>query len=78
MLGREATTLDVELGFTLRSSAPSAPGPACRNGQFFPRAAVTNLDGHRKCGVRLEPAQSASTGDVPGCGKPLTIGVLTG
>ncbi len=35
------------------------------------------MDGHRKCGVRLEPAQSAANeGICPHCGKPLTIGVL--
>ena len=35
------------------------------------------MDGHRKCGVRLEPAQSAAyEGICPHCGKPLTIGVL--
>src|SRR5262249_18633295 len=37
-----------------------------------------HVDGHRKCGVRLEPAETREHGGLcPSCGKPLTVGVLS-
>ncbi|MFH0956905.1 MAG: LAGLIDADG family homing endonuclease [Candidatus Aenigmatarchaeota archaeon] len=36
-----------------------------------------HLDGHRECGVRLTPSESAKSGKMcPSCRRPLTIGVL--
>jgi uncharacterized protein (TIGR00375 family) len=36
-----------------------------------------HLDGHRECGVRLTPSESAKGGKMcPSCRRPLTIGVL--
>jgi DNA helicase-2/ATP-dependent DNA helicase PcrA len=44
---------------------------------FHPEGGRYHLDGHRKCGIRFEPGQTnAHSGTCPGCGKPLTIGVL--
>lgn len=44
---------------------------------LFPEAGKYHLDGHRSCGVRLDPEESrALNGLCPACGKPLTIGVL--
>lgn len=44
--------------------------------EFYPEEGKYHLDGHRACGVVIDP----STGDAPTicpvCGKPLTIGVL--
>jgi superfamily I DNA/RNA helicase len=77
MIGREATTF---------STAPDyfAMLHALRTGQglagtlnFFPEGGRYHLDGHRKCGVRLFPAESVHhAGMCPKCRKPLTIGVL--
>jgi len=77
MIGREATTF---------STAPDyfSMLRALRTGQglagtlnFFPEGGRYHLDGHRKCGVRLFPAESARhAGICPKCGKPQTIGVL--
>jgi DNA helicase II / ATP-dependent DNA helicase PcrA len=77
MIGREATTF---------STAPDyfAMLRALRTGQglagtlnFFPEGGRYHLDGHRKCGVRLFPAESVRhAGICPKCGKPQTIGVL--
>lgn len=45
--------------------------------EFFPEEGKYHLDGHRKCGVVLEPRESKARGDLcPVCGKPLTLGVL--
>ena len=77
MLGREATTLDVELDYFAIERALRTGSGLQGTVNFFPEGGRYHLDGHRKCGVRLEPAQSAAyDGICPQCGKPLTIGVL--
>ena len=77
MLGREATTLDVELDYFAIEDALRTGAGLHGTINFFPEGGRYHLDGHRKCGVRLEPAESASCGGLcPECGKPLTIGVL--
>ncbi len=77
MLGREATTLDAELDFFAIERALRTGAGLRGTVNFFPEGGRYHLDGHRKCGVRLEPGQSAAHGGMcPGCGKPLTIGVL--
>ncbi len=77
MLGREATTLDVELDYFAIERALRTGAGLQGTVNFFPEGGRYHLDGHRKCGVRLEPGQSAVHGGIcPGCGRPLTIGVL--
>ncbi len=77
MLGREATTLDVELDYFAIEDALRTGAGLHGTINFFPEGGRYHLDGHRKCGIRLEPAESASCGGLcPECGKPLTIGVL--
>jgi DNA helicase-2/ATP-dependent DNA helicase PcrA len=77
MLGREATTLDVELDYFAIEDALRTGSGLHGTINFFPEGGRYHLDGHRKCGVRLEPAESAEYGGLcPECGKPLTIGVL--
>jgi uncharacterized protein (TIGR00375 family) len=45
--------------------------------EFFPEEGKYHLDGHRECGVVMEPAESKARGGLcPVCGKPLTLGVL--
>ncbi len=45
--------------------------------EFFPEEGKYHLDGHRKCEVRLEPAETrAHDGRCPACGKPVTVGVM--
>ena len=43
---------------------------------FFPQEGKYHFDGHRKCGVCLDPVASLRyNGLCPKCGKPVTVGV---
>ncbi len=45
--------------------------------EFFPEEGKYHLDGHRNCGVVLEPRETRACNNIcPKCGKPLTVGVL--
>ena len=45
--------------------------------EFFPQEGKYYLDGHRDCGVVMDPHETLARGNVcPVCGKPLTVGVL--
>ncbi|MBW1784764.1 MAG: AAA family ATPase, partial [Deltaproteobacteria bacterium] len=45
--------------------------------EFFPEEGKYHLDGHRKCGVRLNPEETFHLeGICPVCHRPLTVGVL--
>jgi ATP-dependent DNA helicase UvrD/PcrA len=77
ILGREATVFDTDLDyFAIRRALETGEGFGGTI-EFFPEEGKYHLDGHRKCGVRLEPGQTRERhGSCPGCGKPLTVGVL--
>jgi DNA helicase-2/ATP-dependent DNA helicase PcrA len=76
-IGREANILSCPLSYP-------ALGQALRTGagfegtiEFFPHEGKYHLDGHRKCGQRLQPEESKRLqGLCPTCGRPLTLGVL--
>ena len=77
MLGREATTFGTSLDYFAMADALRTGEGLSGTIEFFPEEGKYHLDGHRKCGVRLEPLQSKGhEGTCPECGKPLTIGVL--
>ncbi len=77
MLAREATTFDTSLDYFAMADALRTGGGLAGTIEFYPEEGKYHLDGHRKCGVRFEPAQSREhEGACPECGKPLTIGVL--
>jgi uncharacterized protein (TIGR00375 family) len=77
MLGREATTFGVNLDYFAIAQALRTGAGLAGTIEFYPEEGKYHLDGHRKCGVRLEPSQSKQhEGTCPECGKPLTIGVL--
>ncbi|XVS65143.1 UvrD-helicase domain-containing protein [Actinosynnema sp. CA-299493] len=77
-LGREATVFDTELDYhSVRSALETGDGFA-GSLEFFPEEGKYHVDGHRKCGVRMEPEETvAHNGICPECGKPLTVGVLS-
>ena len=82
-LGRESNVFTTDFDyFALREALRS---PVSADGdrlfaatiEFYPEEGKYHCDGHRKCGVCLEPAATRQAGGLcPGCGKPLTIGVL--
>jgi uncharacterized protein (TIGR00375 family) len=78
MLGREATVFDTDLEyFAIRRALETGAGHA-GSVEFFPEEGKYHVDGHRKCGVRMEPQQTREHGgSCPECGKPLTVGVLS-
>jgi len=76
-LGREACRFDTPLDyFALRDALRSGKGYA-GTVEFFPEEGKYHWDGHRKCGVCLEPEETARRrGKCPACGKPVTVGVM--
>jgi DNA helicase II / ATP-dependent DNA helicase PcrA len=77
MLGREATVFGTELDYFAMTEALRTGHGLDGTLEFFPEEGKYHLDGHRKCGVRVDPEQTrALEGTCPACGKPLTVGVL--
>jgi ATP-dependent DNA helicase UvrD/PcrA len=77
MLGREATTFSTAVDYFAMLRALRTGQGLAGTLNFFPEGGRYHADGHRKCGVRLLPAESLRhAGLCPKCGKPLTIGVM--
>ncbi|HXZ64911.1 MAG TPA: UvrD-helicase domain-containing protein [Streptosporangiaceae bacterium] len=77
MLGREATVFGTELDYFAMAEALRTGRGLDGTIEFFPEEGKYHLDGHRKCGVRIDPEQTRTPEDrCPACGKPLTVGVL--
>jgi DNA helicase II / ATP-dependent DNA helicase PcrA len=77
MLGREATLFDTRLDYFAVLDAMRTGQGLEGTVEFFPEEGKYHLDGHRACGVRLEPERTRELdGRCPTCGKPLTVGVL--
>lgn len=75
-LGREANLLEAERDYPSLVRAIRTGEGFAGTVEFFPEEGKYHLDGHRKCGVRLTPAETLALGGVcPVCGKKLTIGV---
>ena len=82
-LGREANLFETGRDFFSLRAALRAPRDTLGRQrflatiEFFPEEGKYHNDGHRKCGVCLEPRQSRELGGLcPVCGKGLTVGVL--
>ena len=78
-LAREADLLEGPVDYASLHRALAQPGGEGFLGtiEFFPDEGKYHLDGHRKCGVRLTPAETRAHHDLcPVCGKPVTRGVL--
>ena len=78
-LGREANLLDIPYSYTALAAALNGRGAGGFKGtlEFFPEEGKYHLDGHRKCGLCLQPSETVGRdGRCPVCGGKLTIGVL--
>jgi len=77
MLGREACSFDTDLDyFAIRRALETGEGYG-GTVEFFPEEGKYHMDGHRACGVRLEPPETRRLdGLCPACGKGLTVGVM--
>lgn len=86
-IGREATVFELqELSYSAIREAISQIGPIGQIGEsnhiaytieFYPEEGKYHYSGHRNCGVKHDPAETARRGVIcPVCGKKLTIGVM--
>ena len=77
MLGRNATVFDTDLDYHAVRRALRTGAGYVGTVDMFPEEGKYHLDGHRKCGVRFEPAETKARQCLcPECGRPLTVGVL--
>jgi uncharacterized protein (TIGR00375 family) len=78
-LGRNANVFHGQPGYTAMLEAMRTRDPKGWGGtiDLFPEEGKYHLDGHRACGVCMEPEESMAVNNLcPVCGKELTIGVL--
>jgi DNA helicase II / ATP-dependent DNA helicase PcrA len=76
-LGREANLFDTHLDYPHMIQAMKTGRGFAGTIEFFPEEGKYHLDGHRNCGVRLHPEETARLNGVcPVCRRPLTVGVL--
>lgn len=75
-LGREATIFDMK-DFDYKELIKAVrENKIIETIEFFPEEGKYHYDGHRDCGIVMEPAESIKNKNVcPTCKKPLTIGV---
>ena len=76
-LGREATIFDTGMDYHALRRAMATGHGLVGTVEFFPEEGKYHLDGHRDCGVVLEPEQTRKlSGVCPVCGRAITVGVL--
>jgi uncharacterized protein (TIGR00375 family) len=79
-IGREANVFNCELDYdTIRQVLRTKDrSKFLYTIEFFPEEGKYHFDGHRLCGVRLSPQETAKqAGRCPKCGKSVTVGVLS-
>ena len=78
-LGREANLFRGEISYEGIYRALRSEGLGHKflgTVEFFPEEGKYHMDGHRKCGVVMDPHETiARDGICPVCGKPVTVGV---
>lgn len=77
-LGREANAFHARLSYDALFDAVRGRDASRFTGtiEFHPAHGKYHADGHRACGVRLQPAETLRrSGACPECGRPVTVGV---
>lgn len=75
-LGREATRFSCAPDYLAIRRALETGDGYVGTVEFFPEEGKYHMDGHRACGVRLDPQETiALAGRCPDCGRPVTVGV---
>jgi uncharacterized protein (TIGR00375 family) len=78
-IGREANIFDTELSYggIMEAIRSRREGEFVATIEFFPEEGKYHYDGHRACGVRWSPEETAAHDKrCTKCGKPVTVGVL--
>ncbi len=77
ILGRNACAFDTDIDYFAVRRALSTGEGYVGTVDLYPEEGKYHLDGHRKCGVRLEPRETlAADGRCPSCGRAVTVGVM--
>ncbi|GAA4040898.1 endonuclease Q family protein [Nonomuraea soli] len=78
IVGRESTLFETDLDYFAVLEAMRTGKGLEGTVEFFPEHGKYHVDGHRACGVRLEPEETRRLGGrCPVCGRKLTVGVLS-
>jgi uncharacterized protein (TIGR00375 family) len=78
-LGREANIFDTEISYRAITDAikKNDRDKFKATIEFFPEEGKYHLDGHRNCGVSMEPEETKRrNGICPKCGRRVTVGVM--
>jgi uncharacterized protein (TIGR00375 family) len=78
-LGRNANIFNTELSYEALTDALRTGNPEKFRGtiDMFPQEGKYHYDGHRKCNICWNPAETLRNKSVcPVCGKPVTVGVM--
>ncbi|OQY51570.1 MAG: DNA helicase [Desulfobacteraceae bacterium 4572_89] len=78
-LGRNASVFNTDLDYySIRKALETRDLTAFQGTlDMYPDQGKYHYDGHRKCNISLNPAETAELSNIcPECGKPLTLGVL--
>ncbi len=79
-LGREANVFDTELSYAgiIEAIKSRDPGRFLQTIEFFPEEGKYHYDGHRLCGVSLNPKETKKLSKrCPACGREITVGVMS-
>ncbi len=75
-LGREATRFACAPDYAAIRRALESGDGYVGTVEFFPEEGKYHMDGHRACGVRLDPRETVAAGGLcPVCGRTVTVGV---
>lgn len=76
-LGREANIFNTEMSYPSMAEALRTGEGFEGTIEFYPEQGKYHVDGHRKCGVSMEPKETKANKYIcPACGGKLTVGVM--